>query len=119
MQDATTPFHSVFVASYPGFRGIASGRNVDVENGRSDGAERGAVERLCLVVVNQVRRGHLQRLAAVFAREAAELLGEDGVQGPDNSEVRNQIAETRNQVAEPNGERGARSTKELSKLCER
>jgi len=29
--------------------------------------------------VHQIRGGHLQRLAAVFAREAAELLGEGGV----------------------------------------
>ena len=37
------------------------------KQGRGDGAQGVAIECLCLVVVNQVRCGHLKRLAAIFA----------------------------------------------------
>ena len=75
--------------------GRRSGVDVDAEDGRGDGAERVAVEGLGFVEINQVGCGHPEGFARVGAEEAAELLGEGGVLGPDNSEVRNQILETR------------------------
>ena len=76
-------------------RGRRSGGDIDAEEGHGDNAERVAVEGFGLVEINQVGCGHLEGFVRVGARQSAELLGEGGVLGPDNSEVRNQILETR------------------------
>ena len=67
----------------------------DAEQRRGNRSEDVTVEGFGLVEINQVGCGHPEGFARVGAGEAAELLGEGGVLGPDNSEVRNQILETR------------------------
>ena len=53
-----------------------SGRDVDAEHGRGDGAQEVCVEGLGFVEVEETGHGHLGSLAAVLARQAAEFLGE-------------------------------------------
>jgi len=53
-----------------------SGRDVDAEEGRGDGAQDVCVEGLGFVEVDEVGRGDMESLAAVLTRQAAEFLGE-------------------------------------------